>query len=45
MENMSLKLGRIMYDLAQLLDYESGIGSMTVHETGNGFGAGLEAKV
>ena len=31
--------GRIMYDLTQLLDYESGIGNMTVHETGNGFGA------
>ena len=24
-----------MYDLTQLLDYESIVGNMTVHETGN----------
>ena len=31
--------GRMMYDLTQLLDYESGISDMTQVETGNGFGS------
>ena len=31
--------GRMMYDLTQLIDYESGNSNMTQHETGNGFGA------
>jgi phosphate-selective porin len=31
--------GRMMYDLTQLVDYESGTHTMTQHETGNGFGA------